>query len=100
MNSDLAGHSFYSQSPNDKPSKKEKEHGWVKVVLIGVAIAYLFLIIFIPAINVFAQAFKEGFKPFFTNLTEPNFLHAIQLTILIALVVVPINTVFGLCAAW
>jgi len=100
MNSDLAGHSFYPQSPDDKPSKKAKEHGWVKVVLIAVAIAYLLLILFIPAINVFAQAFKEGFTPFFTNLTEPNFLHAIKLTIIIALVVVPINTVFGLCAAW
>ncbi|AFZ11149.1 sulfate ABC transporter, inner membrane subunit CysW [Crinalium epipsammum PCC 9333] len=100
MNSDLAGHSFYPQSPDSKSSKKAKERGWIKVVLIGVAIAYLTLILFIPAINVFAQAFKEGFAPFFNNLTEPNFLHAIQLTILIALVVVPINTVFGLCAAW
>ncbi|HEY9692050.1 MAG TPA: sulfate ABC transporter permease subunit CysW [Oculatellaceae cyanobacterium] len=100
MNSDLAGHSFYSQSPDSQPSKKAKEHGWVKVVLIAVALAYLFLILFIPSINVFAQAFKEGFNPFFANLTEPNFLHAIKLTIIIALVVVPINTVFGLCAAW
>lgn len=100
MNSDLAGHSFYPQSPDSKPSKKTKEHGWVKVVLIAVAIAYLFLILFIPSINVFAQAFKEGFTPFFANLTEPNFLHAIKLTVIIALIVVPINTVFGLCAAW
>ncbi|HEY9813961.1 MAG TPA: sulfate ABC transporter permease subunit CysW, partial [Candidatus Sericytochromatia bacterium] len=98
--SDLAGHSFYSQSPNDKPSKKVKEHGWVKVVLIAVAIAYLTLILFIPAINVFAQAFEQGFEPFLKNLTEHDFLRAVQLTLLIALVVVPINTVFGLCAAW
>jgi sulfate transport system permease protein len=100
MNSDLAGHSFYPESQDFKPSKKTQEHGWVKIVLIVVALAYLFLILFIPAINVFAQAFKGGFGPFVTNLTEPNFLHAVKLTIIIALIVVPINTVFGLCAAW
>lgn len=35
-----------------------------------------------------------------TNLTQPVFLHAVKLTVIIALIVVPINTVFGLCAAW
>ncbi len=73
---------------------------WVKFVLIGIAIAYLALILFIPAANVFAQAFKSGFGPFLTNLTQPVFLHAVKLTVIIALIVVPINTVFGLCAAW
>ena len=73
---------------------------WVKFVLIGIAIAYLALILFIPAANVFAQAFKSGFGPFLTNLTAPVFLHAVKLTVIIALIVVPINTVFGLCAAW
>ncbi len=73
---------------------------WVKFVLIGIAVSYLALILFIPAANVFAQAFKSGFGPFLTNLTQPVFLHAVKLTVIIALIVVPINTVFGLCAAW
>ncbi|MBD1921393.1 sulfate ABC transporter permease subunit CysW [Microcoleus sp. FACHB-831] len=100
MTSNLAGHSFNTVSPNSQPYKPAKEHAWVKFVLIGIALAYLLLILFIPAINVFAQAFKEGVGPFFHNLTEPNFLHAVKLTVFIALIVVPINTVFGLCAAW
>lgn len=78
----------------------EKEHKWVKATLIGVAVAYLSLVLFIPALNVFAQAFKEGVGPFFSNLTEPAFINAVKLTVLIALIVVPVNTVFGLCAAW
>ena len=84
-------------------AKKKLANGdrpWVKFVLIGTAIAYLALILFIPAANVFAQAFKSGFGPFLTNLTQPVFLHAVKLTVIIALIVVPINTVFGLCAAW
>ena len=100
MNSDLAGHSINPGSPSSQSSKKTKEHGWVKVVLIVVAIAYLSLILFIPAVNVFVQAFKGGVGPFVSNLREPHFAHAVMLTIVIALIVVPINTVFGLCAAW
>lgn len=77
-----------------------REREWVKFVLIAVALAYLSLIIFIPALNLFVQAFKDGVAPFLHNLSQPAFLHAIQLTITIALIVVPINTIFGVCAAW
>ncbi|MGB7442615.1 MAG: sulfate ABC transporter permease subunit CysW [Coleofasciculaceae cyanobacterium] len=77
-----------------------KESNWVKLTLIGVAIAYLSLVLFIPALNVFVQAFQEGIGPFFSNLTEPSFVNAVKLSILIAVIVVPMNTVFGLCAAW
>ncbi|MBW4577532.1 MAG: sulfate ABC transporter permease subunit CysW [Aphanothece sp. CMT-3BRIN-NPC111] len=100
MNSNLAGHSFNPDSSDSPSPEQAKGQGWVKFVLIAVALVYLALILFIPAVNVFAQAFKGGVGPFLSNLTEPNFLHAIQLTVVIALIVVPINTVFGLCAAW
>ncbi|MBM0743723.1 sulfate ABC transporter permease subunit CysW [Phormidium sp. CLA17] len=81
-----------STAPRDRP--------WVKVALIAVAIAYLTLVLFIPTVNVFFQAFAKGWAPFFANLVEANFLNAVNLTLIIALIVVPINTVFGLCAAW
>lgn len=100
MSYELAGSSLQPASPDPKSSSPAKVRPWVKVVLIGVAIAYLSLILFIPALNVFVQAFKSGFGPFFNNLTEPAFIHAAWLTVIIALIVVPLNTVFGLCAAW
>jgi sulfate transport system permease protein len=68
--------------------------------LIGIAIVYLFLVMFLPALNVFVQAFSGGVGAFFSNLTAPDFIHAVWLTLVITLIVVPINTVFGLCAAW
>jgi sulfate transport system permease protein len=77
-----------------------KQQSWVPAVLIGIAIAYLALVQYIPAINVFYQAFKKGVGPFVSNLSRPEFLHAAWLTFLLALIAVPINTVFGLCAAW
>ncbi len=98
MNSNIAGKSFNPGLTKKKSASSDRP--WVKFVLIGIAISYLCLILFIPAANVFAQAFRSGFGPFFQNLTTPVFLHAIKLTVIIALIVVPINTVFGLCAAW
>ncbi|WP_373535342.1 sulfate ABC transporter permease subunit CysW [Microcoleus sp.] len=88
----------YNFPPGGSARKQEKT--WVKPTLIGIAIVYLGLILFIPALNVFYQAFKKGVDPFLSNLTSPDFLSAAQLTLLITLIVVPVNTVFGLCAAW
>ncbi|MEH2297366.1 sulfate ABC transporter permease subunit CysW [Nostoc sp.] len=93
--------SFHSSSGYDTDIAKPKEQkSWVPIVLIGIAIAYLALVEYIPAINVFVQAFSKGVGPFLSNLTRPAFLHAAWLTLLLALISLPINTVFGLCAAW
>ncbi|MBW4683262.1 MAG: sulfate ABC transporter permease subunit CysW [Microcoleus vaginatus WJT46-NPBG5] len=102
MNYNVAGKSFYPEQPSEpaSPAKPANEVNWVKIVLISVTIVYLSLVMFIPALNVFVEAFKAGMGPFLSNLTEPAFIHAIKLTVLIALIVVPVNTVFGLCAAW
>ncbi|MFB8790788.1 MAG: sulfate ABC transporter permease subunit CysW [Potamolinea sp.] len=100
MNSNLTGNSFQPGSQDLQLASRSREKAWVKPVLIVAAIAYLSIILFIPAINVFFQAFKDGFAPFIGNLTEPAFLNAVKLTVVIALLVVPLNIVFGLCAAW
>ena len=80
--------------------KRQKKQSWVPAVLIGIAIAYLFLVQYIPAINVFFEAFKKGTGPFLSNLAKPEFLHAAWLTLLRAAISIPVNAVFGLCAAW
>ncbi|WP_375513541.1 sulfate ABC transporter permease subunit CysW [uncultured Nostoc sp.] len=94
--------SFHSSaSDTDTHTAKPKEQkSWVPIVLIGIAIAYLALVQYIPAINVFFQAFSKGVGPFLSNLTRPAFLHAAWLTLLLAAIALPVNTVFGLCAAW
>ena len=80
--------------------KRHKKQSWVPAVLIGIAIAYLFLVQYIPAINVFFEAFKKGTGPFLSNLAKPEFIHAAWLTLLLAAISIPVNAVFGLCAAW
>jgi sulfate/thiosulfate transport system permease protein len=79
---------------------EDKKINWIPIVLMSVSLAYIGLIIYIPAINVFVQAFRRGVEPFLENLTDPEFLSAVRLTLSLALVTVPINTIFGLCAAW
>ncbi len=68
--------------------------------LIAIALLFLACIIYIPTINVFYQAFKSGIAPFLRNLVRPDFLYAIRLTLILAAIAVPLNTIFGLCAAW
>ncbi len=80
--------------------KNLKKQSWVPTILIAVAISYLFLVQYIPAINVFFEAFKKGSEPFLSNLTKPEFLHAAWLTLLLAVIAIPLNAIFGLCAAW
>lgn len=90
-------HTTTTQPTNQKQTKSGN---LAARFLIGIAIAYLALVIYIPAINVFIQAFSKGVGPFISNLTRPEFLSAAQLTVSLALIAVPVNTVFGLCAAW
>lgn len=91
---------IHSGAADPKREKPVKSRDWVPVILIGIAIAYLGLVLYIPAANVFFQAFRKGFGPFLSNLTRPAFLHAAWLTLILAVITVPVNTVFGLCAAW
>jgi len=80
-----------------KTSRGEK---LVKWGLIGFMLLYLGLVLFIPAVNVFVQAFGKGIGPFLKTFSDRTFLNALKLTLLMAVICVPINTVFGLCAAW
>ena len=73
---------------------------FAKPGLIAIALIYLALIILVPTVTVFYEAFHKGLEPFLTSLKSPDFISAVQLTLLIALITVPLNTVFGLCAAW
>ena len=87
-------------SSSQKNSVQSESFPWVQWVLIGIALLYLALVLFIPAIAVFYEVFHKGTQEFVIAINSSDFQKAMQLTLIIALIVVPINTVFGLCAAW
>jgi sulfate/thiosulfate transport system permease protein len=76
------------------------EPAWVKWLLIGVALAFLTVFLFVPLAIVFVEAFKKGVGVYLAAITEADALSAIKLTLLAAAIAVPLNLVFGIAAAW
>lgn len=71
-----------------------------KWILIGIAVVMSFLLLVVPMFSIFAQAFSKGLMPVLQNLADPDMLHAIWLTVMIALIAVPVNLAFGILLAW
>ena len=72
----------------------------VRIALLVVALVFLVLILFVPLLAVFVQAFAKGIEAYRAALAEPDTLSALKLTLLTAALVVPLNAVFGVAAAW
>ncbi len=72
---------------------------WRKWALIGFVIFYVSLIVLLPALNVFIQAFSGGLSGLIATFTSRPFMHAVGLTLITAAIAVPLNTIFGLAAA-
>jgi sulfate transport system permease protein len=70
-----------------------------KYGLRGVALGYLFALLLVPVILIFGKAFEDGIAHAWESVTTPEALHAFWLTILIAAIAVPLNTVFGIACA-
>lgn len=69
--------------------------------MIGVvAIAYLLIIVGLPVVAIFWQAFAEGREAFVEALRHEETQHALKLTAGVCAVVIPLNTIFGVAAAW
>jgi sulfate transport system permease protein len=73
---------------------------WIQRVLIGLAIAFMTLFLFVPLATVFFEAFKKGIDVYLAAITEPDARSAIKLTLIAAAFSVPMNLVFGVAAAW
>ncbi|WP_082568610.1 sulfate ABC transporter permease subunit CysW [Rhizobacter sp. Root1221] len=76
------------------------EPAWVRWALIGTALAFLTVFLFVPLVAVFVEAFKKGADVYFAAIVDADALSAIKLTLIAAVISVPLNLVFGLAAAW
>lgn len=72
----------------------------VKVILISIALLFFVLFLLLPLILVFMTAFSRGVMPYLSALSESDTLHAASLTVLVAVIAVPLNIAFGLAASW
>jgi sulfate/thiosulfate transport system permease protein len=76
------------------------EPWWVRCLLIWTTLVFLSLFLLVPLLSVFVQAFGDGWQTYLASLKEHDALSAIWLTLVVAFLVVPINTFFGVIAAW
>ncbi|WP_336784807.1 sulfate ABC transporter permease subunit CysW [Paenibacillus sp. MMO-177] len=88
-----------SQEASKRPKHITESTG-VKWVLISIAILFLGVAVALPLVSVFVEAFKKGFDVYKAAITDPDALSALRLTLLVALIAVPLNAVFGIAAAW
>ncbi|MCC3374603.1 sulfate ABC transporter permease subunit CysW [Cohnella sp. REN36] len=72
----------------------------VRITLITIALLFVGLVVVLPMITVIAQAFRKGWEAYVSAISEPDALSALRLTLLTALIAVPLNTLFGAAAAW
>jgi sulfate transport system permease protein len=77
-----------------------RKGSWAKLFFIFGVLAYLGVLVFLPFVSVFAGACSEGWQGIRNAFTDPAALSAIRLTLLVCAVVVPLNTLFGVAAAW
>jgi sulfate/thiosulfate transport system permease protein len=82
------------------PHRVASEAPWVKWTLIGAAFLALLWVLVLPLIVVLTEALKQGWSVYIEALRDPDAMSALWLTLLVAAITVPLNTVFGVAAAW
>jgi len=89
----MSGAALAAHAPGEEPA-------WIRRTLIGTALSFLTVFLFVPLAFVFAEALKKGMGVYWAALVEPDALAAVRLTLLTAAIAVPLNLVFGVAAAW
>ncbi len=83
-----------------KSQRGTEESRVMKWTLITCALAFCFIFLLLPLVNVFVQALAKGWSFYLQSLLHPDSWAAIRLTLLVAGISVPLNVLFGLAAAW
>ena len=85
--------------PNS-PRYRHTEPPWARAALIGASVSFVGILILLPVIAVFVEAFRKGIGAYFTSIADPLALSALRLTLVTAAVSLVANLVFGLAASW
>ncbi|OYW77388.1 MAG: sulfate ABC transporter permease subunit CysW [Verrucomicrobia bacterium 12-59-8] len=71
-----------------------------RLLIIGTAVGFMGLMFVLPLVVIFKEAFRKGWEGFIEAFDDGATMHAIWLTLKVAAITVPLNTLFGLAAAW
>jgi sulfate transport system permease protein len=81
-------------------STVRNDHPAIQLLLIALTLIFFIGFIFMPLALVFFQAFQKGAAYYLESIREPYAVEAVRLTLLTTAIVVPLNTIFGIAAAW
>lgn len=82
-------------------SERSRQSGsWQRLLLISLGLAFTFVFLVLPLVLIFYETFHKGWDLFLSNLLEEDMLAAIRLTLLVAVITVPLNLAFGTLLAW
>jgi len=73
---------------------------WAQLLLMALGLSFMAILVVLPVIAVFVEAFRQGWQAYRDALVTPQALSAIRLTLLVAVIAVPLNVLFGLTASW
>jgi sulfate transport system permease protein len=73
---------------------------FTRAALIAVTVGYVGLFLLLPLLIVFFSALEQGISAAFAALKDADAQSAIHLTLITAAIAVPLNAIFGICAAW
>lgn len=77
-----------------------REPAWLKWTIITLGLGFFLLFLIMPLVSIFYEALRRGAGVYWASISEPDALAAVQLTLTVALISVPLNLVFGVAAAW
>jgi sulfate transport system permease protein len=90
-----------ADAPRSPGVRRGQDPAWVRYTLTALAVAFMTVLVIIPVVSVFYEAFADGFGAYWKNLTgDPDTRHSIMLTLTVAPLAVGCNIVFGIAAAW
>jgi sulfate transport system permease protein len=84
----------------DRPVRATAESPIIRAVLIAIVFGFFVLFLLLPLFVVFKEAFSQGVAAFFAVFRDDATASAVRLTLLTAAIAVPLNTIFGVAAAW
>ena len=79
---------------------RHTEPAWMQAAFIGASVLFVGLLILLPVISVFTEAFRKGFSFYLASISDPLAMSALRLTLVTAAVTLAANLVFGLAASW
>ncbi len=90
----------FRETPLPRTRSAISESAGMRRAVIGLTVVFLFLFLFFPLIAIFFEALRDGLGAYLDSFRDPYALAAVRLTLIVAAICVPVNTIFGVAAAW